>query len=113
MYASVSIIVNKILIYYLLDTRTFLWFMALQELMGTHNRRTYMYGWLFIILLSNSCRYTRADVVIYENGKLAFLAFANIMPLSLKTKFVSPQNVTAIETLIPFFIFLRDILNEL
>jgi len=49
----------------------------------------------FVILLSNSRRYTRADVVIYENGKLALLAFSNIVALSLKTQFVSPQNATA------------------
>ena len=40
MHASVSIIVNKILLYNLLDTRTLLAFRALLELRGAH-----MYGW--------------------------------------------------------------------
>jgi len=41
----------------------------------------------FVILLSNSRRYTRADVVNLLNEKLTFLAFANIVTLSLKTQF--------------------------
>jgi len=64
MYASMSIIVNKILKFYLLDTRTLPGFRALIEFRGTH-----MHGWSIRHFIIKSRRYTRADVVIIWKWK--------------------------------------------